>query len=687
MENKTIKITGLHCPNCAKNLENQINKLDSVKNAKLDFVKSSLCFESENTEKAIQDIIKVTKFLEPNAVISTDTADKKQKTSKKNINIIIDTICLVLGVAIACVCLFVNMSSYLFWPLFVVSLLLLGYKTYLKAVKFLFKGTIGEHLLLTISVVGACVLGEYMEASMVIALYSIGKIFENMAVDKSRKSIAKLTNLQPEYATIFENNKQIKVQPQQVEVGSIIIVKPGERVPIDGIVIKGHATLDMQSLTGESLPVDINQNQQILSGSIVLDGVLQIKTTTEYVNSTVSRILNLIENASQKKSKTETTISKISKWYTLGVIICAISVFGLVWLITKDANEAVYRGLIFLVVSCPCAFAISVPLTYFSGIGNASKHGVLVKGTNYLDILSKLKVIAFDKTGTLTTGKFEIEQIETLNQDFTQQDILYIACLGEQNSVHPIAISLLKSNNEPLTVVNNVKEVAGEGVYFEYKNDNYFVGRKNPEEKSTVVQVYKNQEIIGKIHVADQIKPTSSSACKQLSSLNIQTALLSGDNQQSVDRVIKQISISQGFANMLPQDKFDWIENKKQSVKGVAYVGDGINDAPSLMLADVGISMGINGSPASIEASDVVLVDDNPEKIVSAIKISKHTQKIVWQNIIFSAVIKIAFLTLGALGITGMLFAVFADVGVTLLAILNSMRNLVYKPNKKQSAK
>jgi len=675
---KTVKIEGLHCPNCAKKLQNELNKIKGVDNANIDVIKGILTFESNNIDNAINQIIKTTKKIEPNVTIIYENSEKHS-----NKKLWFDLSCLTLGIILAILCLTISMPAALFWTAFVSSALLLGYQTYYKAFIMLFKGTINENLLLTISVVGAAMLGEYMESLMVIALYSIGKIFEGLAVSKSRKSIEKLTNLQPEYAVILDNNNEIKKDPKDVKIGTIIIVKPGERVPIDGKVVEGSANLNMQSLTGESLPVFVAETEEIMSGAIVLDGALKIVTTKDYNGSTVSKILSLIEHAQSKKSKTETLISKITKWYTLGVIICAAAVFGIVWIITSNPSTAIYRGLIFLVVSCPCAFAISVPLAYFSGIGNASRHGILIKGSNYLDALAKLETIAFDKTGTLTTGNFIIEKINSFNGNYTSDDILYIAALGEQNSLHPLAKSIVNHNHKELKSIKNFKEVAGEGIYFSYLKNNYFVGRKSKELSSTIVEVFENENKIGEIHLVDQIKSSSISACKLLKKMKVKTILLSGDNDETVKKVANEIGISDYYSKLLPEDKFNYIKKQKESSKStLGYVGDGINDSPSLMLADVGISMGINGSAASIEASDVVLVDDNPEKIISAIKISKYTNKIVWQNIILSALIKFTFLALGTFGITGMLAAVFADVGVTVLAILNSMRALIHSPNK-----
>ena len=687
-----IKILGLDCPNCAKALEAEINKLDGVKNASLDFLKSTLSFESDNAQKATHDIAKLTAKLEPDAKVVSKQLSQHENKNRFNKKLFFDCTTLALGLALGIVLLCVSLPLWAFWTLYATSALLLGWKTYYKAVRLLLRGVVNENLLVTISVIGASFVSQHLEGLMVIALYSIGKIFEGLAVEKSRKSIQALAKLQPEFAVVLDSNGNEKqCRPEEVKLGSTLLVKAGEKVAIDGVVVEGCCSLNLQSLTGESVPVQVAPGQEILSGSIVLDGVLKICTSKTAEGSTISKIMNLVESAAQNKSKTETFISKLTKWYTLGVVVLAVLVWGIVWAATKDFNSAIYRGLIFLVISCPCAFAISVPLSYFSGLGNASKHGILIKGSNFLDACARVKTVAFDKTGTLTTGQFVIDKIVCLDKRKTEDDILFLCALGEQNSAHPLAKAITSACKQKLKSVENVKEIAGCGVQFSYGKSNFVVGRKAPEnlldnnkevEKTasqTSVQLFENNNKIGEIFLTDSIKHTSKQTCQQLREMNIQTVLLSGDNKFAVENVSKEIGIDLAFGQLLPQQKYEWIESHKSKKHAIGYVGDGINDAPSLAVADVGFSMGINGSPASIEASDVVLVDDNPQKIVSAIKISKFTRKIVLENIAFSAVVKIVFLALGSFGITGMLAAVFADVGVTLLAIFNSLRALKCK--------
>jgi len=676
---KKLRINGLTCPNCAKKLENEINKLASIKSAKLDFLKSTLELEYDNEEVALREVLNLAKKIEPDAVIVVN--QKKTKSYRG----FIDVALLVVGLVLGSLIFIVKMPTFMYWTLFVVSALLLGYKTYLKAVNLLFKGSVNENFLVTVSVVGATLVGEHFDALMVIALYSIGKILEGIALNRSKKSIEALTNMKPDYAVILDEQKQeYQVAPSEIKVGDILVVRAGEKVAVDGSVVEGSVALNTQSLTGESLPQTVSQGDEVLSGSIVLDGVLYVRANKIYQDSTVNRIIDLIENGSNKKAKTETVISKIAKWYSLGVIILSVLVWGIVWLITNDLSVAVYRGLIFLVVSCPCAFAISVPLAYFSGLGNASKNGILIKGSNYLDVLANINLIAFDKTGTLTTGEFEITQVVVKDTTLTQKDIIYLASLGEQYSNHPLAKAIVAGCEKELVHLANVKEKAGQGVFYQYEGCEYFVGRKNQQQKSTVVELYREGKLIGEIYLQDAIKSTAGGTVQALKQLGIKTAMLSGDNDETVQNVARAIGIENAYAKLLPEDKFKWIETNKSKHTRMAYVGDGINDAPSLTLADVGVSMGLNGSAVSLEAADVILANDNPQKIITGIKISKYTRKIVWQNIILSALIKVVFLTLGVFGVTGMLSAVIADVGVTLLAILNSLRALKYKVKKRK---
>lgn len=677
---EVFKITGLDCPNCARALENKINQIDCVNEAKIDFLKSSMTVESDNLDKAFNKIVKLSKKLEPDAKISRTIEDNQKKSKFLNL---FSYIILVVGIILGLVVVFIPMNSTVNLILLIISAIFIGYKTYYKAFQLLIKGVVNENLLITISVVGAILVNASHEGLMVIGLYTIGKILESLALDKSRKSISKLTDLKPQFVKIIRDNEEIEVSPENVNIGDIMIIRTGERVALDGVLLENSCNLDTQSLTGESLPQQKNEGDEILSGSVVIDNVIKVKAIKSYKDSAVNKILELIENSENKKSKTETFIAKISKWYTLGVMVLAVIVFGITMLVTKNFNVAIYRGLIFLVVSCPCAFAISVPLSYFSGIGRASKSGILIKGSNYLDMLTKLNIIAFDKTGTITTGEFEIVEI-IAKDEYNKSQILHFARLGEQYSIHPLAKAILSGNTEKLEAVNDYKEIAGKGIEYKLNDDMFFIGRYSENLDSTTIEVVKNQQLIGAIKLKDTIKESSVKAIEKLKQMNIKTIMLSGDNQSIVNEVASKVNIDKAYSNLLPQDKYEHIE-KEKSNGIIGYVGDGVNDAPSLTISDVGFSMGLNGSSASIEASSVVISNDNLEKIPESIKISKFTRKIVLENIAFSGIVKVVFLTLGAIGITGMLSAVIADVGVTLLAILNSLRVLTYKTDKIKS--
>ena len=674
---KEYNITGLDCGHCALTLEKYLQKVDGVISASINFSTSKLYLEIEDDKvlSTIKNINKTVKQVNPDVKISQGH-DHSFDSTVSQLDIILYCVGFVLGLII----LFVKpIPTWLYFTMLITSLLLMGYKTYFKAIFQSIHLKLDENTLVTISIIGACALNESMEGLMVIALYTLGKMLESRAVNYSRKSISALINTQPEYAIILKDEREEKVKPEQVEVGDIIVVKPGEKIPVDGVIIDGNCNIDKRHLTGESIPVNVSVDDSVPSGSIVLDGVLKIKATSKYTDSTVSKILNLVSNATNKKSKTETFISRFSSYYTLGVIILSFVVWGITWAVLGNINTAIYRGLIFLVVSCPCAFAISVPLSYFSGIGRCSKQGILIKGSNYLDTCASIDEILLDKTGTLTTGEFEVVNVET-TQGTKESELFEIVVAGEQNSLHPIAKAICGFyGKNSKCVAKNYHEVAGKGIEFEIKRNKYFVGRSLNSKGYTQVDVLKSDKLIGSIYLQDKIKSSSYVMVENLKKLNVSSMMLTGDNMSIAKKVCLDIGIDSYHAELMPQDKFNILEKEKSKGKTVAFVGDGINDAPALTLSDVGISMGIMGSQATIESSDVVIADDNLKRIPDLIKISKRTKKIVLENIIFAGVTKLTFLILGALGITGMLLAVFADVGVTLLAILNSLRVLTYK--------
>jgi len=671
---KEYNIIGLDCGHCALTLEKYLQKIKGVKECNINFSTSKLFIdiEDENSKLIIKEIFKTAKQVNPDVTIT------EEKETTNNIRLY-DIILYVVGLFVGLIVIFVPLKSILFYIMLVVSALLMGYKTYYKAIVQLRYLKINENTLITLSIIGACAVGESMEGLMVIALYTFGKMLESKAVNYSRKSISALISTQPEYAVLYNDEKEKKVKPEVVKIDDVIIVKSGEKVPLDGVIVSGNATVDKKHLTGESTPVSVMEGNIIESGSIVLDSILIIKVTSEYKDSTVSKILNLVSNASSKKSKTETFISKFSSYYTLGVIIASIIVFFITWAVLGVTSTAIYRGLIFLVVSCPCAFAISVPLGYFSGIGRCSKQGILIKGSNFLDTCAKLNTVFFDKTGTLTRGVFMVTKIEAKNE----KDLLEIVVAGEQNSLHPIAKAICEYyGKESKLKITDFKEVTGKGIEYKIKKDTYFVGRVATDSGYTIVDITKNDNEIGKIYLQDIIKSDAKHSIEDIKNLGIKTIMLTGDNNSVATKVSSELNLDDFQSELLPEDKFKILQDLKSNGDKIAFVGDGLNDAPALTLSDVGISMGLNGSQATIESSDVVIADDNIAKVPELIKISKFTKKIVLQNIIFAGVTKLTFLLLGALGITGMLLAVFADVGVTLLAILNSLRVLGYKIKK-----
>ena len=679
---KKFRIKNLDCASCAAALENQIRKIDGVVDAAITFATSSFVLETNDDifNDVFAKVIKLTHEMEPDVIIEEMGTKAKEKFFSPRKIVAYST--LIAGATIGIVaCKVESLPGFAFWPMLIVGALLIGWETYYKALRLLIKGTINENLLVTISAAGAIAIGEHFDGLMVVILYTIGKILESLAVEKSKSSIEALTELQPEYANVINGNITHRVDPSDVKVGDHIIVKMGERVPLDGICLTDGGFIDCRHLTGESAPVKIEKGEEIRSGSIVLDGIFEIKVTKKYSDSTVSQIMNLLENASEKKSKTESFISNFAKWYTLIVVALSFVTFGIVYAILKDSSVAIYRGLTFLVISCPCAFAISVPLSYFSGIGNASKKGILVKGSNYLDVCANLSTVVFDKTGTLTSGHFDIKKIEVIDKTKTENDILVLAASGEQNSIHPIARAIVHgAKGNKLVKVKNFAETAGVGVSYTIGKNNYKITGDSTNTGATV-QILENEKVIGKITLIDEIKPESYLAINALNHKKITSIMLSGDGKKVSESVAKELGLSEYHAKMEPKDKFSFLENlilTKKKGQNIAFVGDGINDAPALRLADCGISMGLEGSPATVEASDVVLVDDNPAKLKELIDLSKNTRKIVIENIAFACIIKVLFLVLSSIGISNMFFAVFADVGVTVLCTLNSLRALFY---------
>ena len=583
------------------------------------------------------------------------------------------------------------------------------YKTAKKGFKQLFKNKVlDENMLIVVSAIGAYLVGKNSEGLMVITLYEIGKILESKAVNKTRKSISDLMNIKPEYANLKQGEEWKQVTPDKVKISDVILVKTGEKIPLDGIVIKGNAQIDNSALTGESKLLEVAENSKVLSGSINTNGLIEVKVEQTYENSTVSQILNLVENATDKKAKTETFVSKAAKIYTPVVMGLALLVAIFMPLIIAGVTykESIYKALIFLVISCPCSIAISVPLSYFSGIGKASKKGILIKGSDYLDGIKDIKEIIFDKTGTITTGNFAVSEIQAIDANFTEQDVLKYFAMGEKNSNHPIAKSILKkyeevfsqnsniimkdnednqANNFKIENVENFEEVSGKGIQYQYEGKTIKIGNAeftNADKENivgTVLYLNIDGNVVGKIILTDEIKPATKETMEKLHKLGINTKMFTGDKKEIAEKIAKEVGIKAVKSEMLPQDKYnelDTIIAKRDENQKVAFVGDGINDSPVLARADVGISMGGIGSSSAIEASDVVIMTDELSKIVDAIEVSKKTNKIIKQNLIFSIGVKVLTLVLSLFGVADMWQAVFADVGVTLITIFNTLRIL-----------
>lgn len=668
-------IKDLDCANCAKKIEETLNKDKNIKSASINFAKQTVIVETNISDpfNYVKDIVEK---IEPDAILSKE--EIKETKNKDIYRILLGAFLGVLGIII-------KTPKYLSMILILLAYIILLYRTLTTAIKQLRNKTINENFLVTISTIGAYLLGETHEGLMVIFLYEIGKMLESKAVNKSRNSVAELMNIKEEISNLKDNNK-IKVVPTtEIKVGDIIVVKEGERVPLDGIVVKGKTMLDTSALTGESLPVSVSIGDKVLSGSINKGGVLEIKVSSIYKDSTVNKILELVENATERKTKVETIVSKYSSKYTIGVIIIAILTALFLPLFTNMTyTDSIYKGLTILVISCPCAIAISIPLSYFSGIGAASKEGILIKGSNYLDSIKDIKEIVFDKTGTITTGEFYISKINIHDKKYTEDQIMEIFAGGESLSNHPIAKSVLKNYTKEINHedIKDYKEVSGKGIEFTYKKDKVRIGNakfcKNKEENSNIYLMINNS-LVADLEIKDEIKKDVVNTMQELKKMNINIHMFTGDTKEKATEIAQQVGIDNINYSMLPSDKYTYLEEiiKKKTEKSiVSFVGDGINDAPVLKLSDLGISMGSLGTDSAIEASDVVIMNDNLEKIVTAINISKKTNKIIKENLIFALGVKLLVLVLTLIGLSTMLEAVFADVGVTVLCILNTLRLL-----------
>ncbi len=591
-------------------------------------------------------------------------------------------------------------SSNIEWlqtSLFIISFLIVGGDVVIRAVRNIFRGQVfDENFLMSIATIGAFIIGEFPEGVAVMLFYQIGEIFQSYAVTQSRKSIASLMDIRPDYANVKRGEELVRIDPDDVRIGDVIVIKAGEKIPLDGKVIEGSSMIDTSALTGESVPREIEVGSDILSGCININGVITAEVTKEFGESTVSKILDLVENASSKKSDSEQFITKFARYYTPIVVILAVILAIVPPLVINGAtfSDWIYRALSFLVVSCPCALVISIPLSFFGGLGGASKKGILIKGSNYLEALAKTEVVVFDKTGTLTKGVFNVQEIHS--EELSQEALLEITAYAESYSNHPISLSLKRAYNKDIDNqrITNVEELSGHGVFATIDDKKVMVGNRKLMEKmnipyfegelvGTVVHVAVNDLYAGYIVIADEVKADAAQAIKDLKAADIkQTVMLTGDTKSVGTKVAKELGLDKVYTELLPTDKVEKLEEllTQKSTKGkLAFVGDGINDAPVLARADIGIAMGGLGSDAAIEAADIVIMTDEPSKIATAMKISRKTLKIAYQNIVFAIGIKVIVLILSALGLATMWAAVFADVGVTVIAILNSFRALNVK--------
>ena len=717
-----LYLKGLDCANCANKIENKVNKLESVEEAVLNFSLSLLIVnlkENSDVNKVEEEIKTIVNNLEPDVIVSKydnnikekknvctseccsghahNVEEKHEESHEHNHSegvSLRDKVTLAIGFILFAIAIFIGEEKSYVPYIYALSYVLVGGKVVLSAIRNIFRGQVfDENFLMTVATLGAFAIGNHPEGVAVMIFYEIGELFQSYAVNRSRKSISSLMDIRADYANLIIDGKEKKVDPSEIKIDDIIVIKPGERVPLDGVVIEGNSSLDTSALTGESLPRNIELNDEILAGVINLTGVIRVKVTKEFGESTVSRILELVQNASSKKAQTEKFITKFARYYTPVVVLSAVALAIIPPLVVEGAlfSDWVYRALIFLVVSCPCALVVSIPLGLFAGIGGASKNGVLIKGGNYLEALKDVETVVFDKTGTLTKGVFKVVKINTNNIE--EGELLRIAATGESFSNHPIAQSILKSYGKEVdkSIISNYEEISGNGIKVNIDNKEVLLGNyklmnsngikyTNSQEIGTVVHVVVDGEYKGNIVIADEVKEDSKEAIEMLKKIGVKKCvMLTGDNKKVAEKIAEELGLDEVYAELLPTDKVAMVEKllKEKSEKGkLAFVGDGINDAPVLARADVGVAMGGIGSDAAIEAADVVLMRDNPSSLVDAIEIGRKTNRILWQNIIFSLGVKIAVLIPAAIGIANMWEGVFADVGVTLIAVLNSMRAL-----------
>ncbi len=673
MKRYKYNINNLDCANCAREIEEMLNNNTNFNNSVVNFSTCKISYESDK-DYTLEELNTLIKSVEPDAYITLNEEAEESTSKEYYLSILI--IALVIGL----IGYFLPLPKIVKIILYLISYSLLLYKTSINAIKLLKKGSgINENALITVSCIGALLIGKVLEGMMVITLYTIGKILEEKAINNSRKSIKDLLDIKEPFAYLVDGKKIVKIPVEEVKKDDVLVVKKGEKVPVDGVIIKGSSSLDTSALTGESELVSVNVSDEVLSGSINMGDVLEIKATNTFSNSTVAKILDLLESATDKKTKTENMVTKFSKVYTPIIIGLAILITIILPLIFKvPFKTSLYRALTFLVISCPCAIAISVPLSYFTGIGTASKKGILVKGSNYLDNLSNTTSIIFDKTGTLTNGTFNVEKIEVLDDKYSKEEIIDILIKGESLSNHPIAKSILKLKKGKIdnSDVLDYKEIEGNGISFKLNKKNVLIGNSKlcSCDIDTDLHLSINGKHVASVVINDGIKENAKETISKLKNSNIKTYMFTGDKKAVALNIGKKLGLDEIKYEMLPQDKFKAFEKVSDNSEVTIFVGDGINDAPVLRRADIGISMGGVGSDSAIEASDIVLMSDELSRIPLAINISKYTKRIIKENLIFAMSVKVVILLLSVFGYANMWLAVFADTGVTLLTILNTLR-------------
>ncbi|WP_019639681.1 heavy metal translocating P-type ATPase [Paenibacillus fonticola] len=735
---RKLVLEGLDCANCAMKIENGVQKIDGVTACSVNFANKTLTMEMapERSDDILEKTKKKIRILEPGIKVLEYGAAGLQARSHKggsskhhhahnqdhnhshdhgaetvdddhghshdhgaqSVKIMVAR--LIAGLAIGAAVFAFSLSRELELILFIVSYLIVGGDIVFKALKNIVRGQVfDEYFLMSIATVGAFVIGEYPEGVAVMLFYQVGELFQSIAVNRSRKSIGALMDIRPDFANLKTGDEIKRVSPEEVRIGDLIIVRPGEKIPLDGKVIEGNSAMDTSALTGESVPREVSAGDDVLSGFINKNGVLTIEVSKVFGESTVAKILDLVENASSKKAPTENFITKFARYYTPFVVIVAVLLAVVPPLLFSGAtfSDWVYRALVFLVISCPCALVVSIPLGFFGGIGASSRNGVLVKGSNYLEALNDVKYVVFDKTGTLTKGAFKVNGIYPQN-GWTEQELLRQAAFAEMHSTHPIAESIREAYGQKLNedLLSGYNEISGHGIQVVFEGKEVLAGnaklmkRENvdfaaPSELGTIVHVAINKQYAGYLVIADEVKEDSAQAIRSLKNLGVKKiVMLTGDIKAVGDEVGKKLGVDEVRSELLPQHKVEELEKidrQKSSKEKIVFVGDGINDTPVLARADVGVAMGGLGSDAAIEAADIVIMTDEPSKLASAIHIAKRTRRIVWQNILFALLVKAVFLLLGAFGIATMWEAVFSDVGVTLLAVLNAMRVLKIKTN------